>query len=232
MKAKSSILTKEERDVLILTVPHPCGQHLNNTEIGQCLGISATRVKTLIHQACAKLKAHNRNEAIFFAVRRGEIRPDEFYSLEELAEIFTALHPDIFRRTTHLEVREDLEHGYLPGKNDTHTIIIKNAKLTKSERDVLILVGRGLKNKEIADTLYISINAVNTFLYRPYTTLGTHNRVGAVVLALKRGEINVTEIYSINELVRALTTLGAESLDKIAQLIIQKHEQKPVLTGS
>src|SRR4030042_6687885 len=103
MKEKDVILTKVERAVLILSAPHPGGQHFSNTEIGQRLGIAATRVKTLIHQACAKLEAHNRNEAIYFAVIRGELRPDELYTLDELAELFIAYHPDMLRMSTHLE---------------------------------------------------------------------------------------------------------------------------------
>ena len=47
MKAKGSILTKEERDVLILAAPHTNGQSLSNCEIGLRLGISITKVKTL-----------------------------------------------------------------------------------------------------------------------------------------------------------------------------------------
>jgi DNA-binding CsgD family transcriptional regulator len=190
-------------------------------------------VKTLIHQICIKLEAHNRNEAIFFAVRRGEIRPNELYTLDELAELFSAFHPDMLRRVTHL-VREDLEHGHLSGKDEQiiRTDRRKDTILTKCERDVLILVGRGLTNREIADTLYISINAVSTFLYRACTKLGTHKRVGALVLALKRGEISMGEIYSLNELVRALATLEAESIEKIAQLLTQKLGQEPVPAGS
>ncbi|MGD0876971.1 MAG: sigma factor-like helix-turn-helix DNA-binding protein, partial [Anaerolineales bacterium] len=65
MKTMNAILTKEERDILILVSLHPGGKHLSNSEIGQRLGISVTRVKTLMHQACAKLNAHNRNEAVF-----------------------------------------------------------------------------------------------------------------------------------------------------------------------
>src|SRR4030042_2260417 len=117
MKAKDTILTKEERDVLILAAPQLSGHHLNNAEIGQHLGISASRVKTLIHQICIKLEASNRNEAIFIAIRRRIVSLNELYSLDELAELFGAFCPDMLRRVTQL-VQEELEYGRLQWKDE------------------------------------------------------------------------------------------------------------------
>lgn len=233
MKEKSTVLTREERDILILGTIHPRGKHLSNNEIGRRLGISVSRVKNLIHHACLKLGAHNRIEAIFFAMKRGEISLNEVYSLDEIAEILSSLSPDMLRRIAHL-VRQELEHGHLPGKDEQ--IILTDRRqdttLTKRERDVLILAGRGLTNIEIADRLYISISAVRTFLNRACTKLGACRRADAVVLALKQREISVGEITSLNEVVQGLAPLGADSVEKIAQLLNQKLGQEPIPTGS
>jgi len=233
MKTKSTVLTTEERDILILGTIHPRGKHLSNSEIGQRLGISVSRVKNLIHQACVKLEAHNRIEAIFFAMKQGEIDINEVYSLDEIAEILSSLSPDMLRRIAHL-VRQELEGGHLPGKDEQ--IITTDRRqdtiLTKRERDVLILAGRGLTNKEIADKLYISISAVRTFLNRACTKLGARRRADAVVLALKQREISVGEITSLNEVVQGLAPLGADSVEKMAQLLNQELGQEPVPTGS
>jgi DNA-binding CsgD family transcriptional regulator len=233
MKTKSTVLTREERDVLILGTIHPRGKHLSNSEIGQRLGISVSRVKNLVHQACVKLEAHNRIEAIFFAMRRGDISLNEVYSPDEIAEILSSLSPDMLRRIAHL-VRQELEYGRLPGKDEQ--IILADRRqdttLTRRERDVLILAGRGFTNKEIADRLYISISAVRTFLNRACTKLGARKRADAVVLALKQGEISVGEITSLNEVVQGLAPVGAESLEKMAQMLNQKLGQEPVPTGS
>jgi DNA-binding CsgD family transcriptional regulator len=231
MKTKSTVLTKEERDILILAALH--GQHLNNTEIGQRLGISVSRVKNLVHQACVKLEAHNRIEAIFFAMKQGEISLNEVYSLDEIAEILSSLSPDMLRRIAYL-VRQELEYGYLPQKNEQiiRTDRRQDTTLTKRERDVLILAGRGLTNIEIADRLYISISAVRTFLNRACTKLGARKRADAVVLALKQREIGVGEITSLTEVVQGLAPLGADSVEKMAQLLNQKLGQEPVPTGS
>jgi len=233
MKTKSTILTKEERDILILGTINPRGKHLSNSEIGQRLGISVSRVKTLIHQACVKLEAHNRIEAIFFAMKQGEISINEVYSLDELAEILSTLSPDMLRRIARL-VRQELEHGHLPGNDEQiiRTDRRQDTTLTKRERDVLILAGRGLTNMEIADRLYISVSAVRTFLNRACTKLGARKRADAVVLALKQREITVGEITSLNEMVQGLAPLGAESVEKMAQLRNQKLGQEPIPTGS
>jgi DNA-binding CsgD family transcriptional regulator len=233
MKTRSTVLTREERDILILGTIHPRGKHLSNTEIGQSLGISISRVKNLIHQACVKLEAHNRNEAVLLALIRGDIRINELYSLDELAEILSSLSPDTLRRIAHL-VHQELEHGHLPEKDEQ--IILsdrrQNSVLTKRERDVLILACRGLTNKEIADRLYISISAVKTFLNRACTKLGACKRDNAVVLALKQREISVGEILSLNEVVHGLAPLGAQSIEKMAHLLNQKLGQEPIPTGS
>jgi DNA-binding CsgD family transcriptional regulator len=233
MKTKSTILTKEERDILILGTIHPRGKHLSNTEISQRLGISVSRVKNLIHQACVKLDAHNRIEAIFFAMKRGEINLNEVYSLDEIAEILSSLSPDMLRMIAHL-VRQELEYGHFPERDEQiiSTDRRRDTILTRRERDVIILAGRGLTNVEIADRLCISISAVRTFLNRACTKLGARGRADAVVLALKQREIGVGEITSIDEVVQGLAPLGAESLEKMAHLRNQKLGQEHIPTGS
>jgi DNA-binding CsgD family transcriptional regulator len=233
MKTRSTALTREERDILILAGLHPLGRHLSNTEISQRLGISVSRVKTLIHQACVKLEAHNRIEAIFFAMKRGDISLNEVYSLDEIAEILSSLSPDMLRRIADL-MRQELEYGHLAA-NDEQVIRTdrrQDTALTNRERDVLILAGRGLTNTEIADRLYISVSAVRTFLNRACTKLGVRRRADAVVLALKQREIGVGEITSLDEVVQGLTPLGAESVEKMALLRNRGLGQEPISTGS
>lgn len=222
MKTKNSILTREERDILILVSLHPGGKHLSNSEIGQRLGISVTKVKTLMHQACAKLNAHNRNEAVFLAMGQGEIRLNELFSLEELAEILSSVGPDRLRKIAYL-LDPELEHGHLPGKIEPiETDREKKGILTNRERDVLILASRGLTNAEIADKLCMSTSAVRMFLYRAFTKLGVQRKADAVQMALKKKEISVGEISSLTELEKFLAPLGAKSIEKMAQLLDEK----------
>jgi len=232
MKARVPILTKEQRDILILAAPHLHGQHLSNNDIARRIGIPATRVKTLIHQACVKLGAHNRIEAVFFALVKRDIKLNDVYSLDEMAEIFRMMCPDMFRKITILASQE-IDYGHLPGRDEQ---VVNTGRedgenefmLTSTEREVLILAGRGLTNKEIADKLYISISSVRTFLYRAGVKLGSHNRINTFLLAIKTGEIKLSDIFSVNELLPPITQMGTEFLENITQLISEEPGQEPV----
>ena len=233
MKTKRTRLTRDERDAIIIAGRPVGNRYPNNTEIARRLGISVNKVKVLIYQACIKLGARNRVEAIALAVRRGEIKLDELYSVDELAEFLLALHPDILRRMASLR-HEGPENGQFQGEDDQIICTDRRQgnKLTKYERDVLTLAGRGLANREIADTLYLSIDTVGKFLNRAYTKLGASKRLDAVLLAIKRGEISLSEIYSFNELLEFLIPLRTESVNKISQILKQKLRQQTMLTGN
>lgn len=65
------------------------------------------------------------------------------------------------------------------------------SSITARERDVALLVGKGLTNKEIAHRLGVSITTVRTHLSNVYTKLGCSNRVELAIYATQsagRGE--------------------------------------------
>ncbi|OGO02022.1 MAG: hypothetical protein A2Y59_05385 [Chloroflexi bacterium RBG_13_52_14] len=226
MKTKSTTLTREERDILVLVALHPRNRHWTNTEIAERLGMSTSKVKTLIYQACIKLGAQNRHQAIVFALQQGEIRADELNSLDELAEFLAALGPHVVKTVLEL-VRQKLEHGCLQTKYEQILQIDRkqDSMLTQRERDVVILAARGLTNKEIADRLYISVHTVRNMLNKASASLGARTRCDTAILALKQGEISGGEIFSLNEIVELLAPLEPQSIDTIDQLLSQKFEQ-------
>ncbi|WP_086609090.1 helix-turn-helix transcriptional regulator [Erythrobacter donghaensis] len=63
--------------------------------------------------------------------------------------------------------------------------------LSDREREVLTWVGRGKSNTDVATILAISTDTVATYMRRIYTKLSCHDRIGAVIKALRLGLIRI-----------------------------------------
>jgi DNA-binding NarL/FixJ family response regulator len=59
--------------------------------------------------------------------------------------------------------------------------------VTEREREVLVLVGRGLSNTEIAAELHISVATAKAHVARLFTKLGARDRVHLVIIAYELG---------------------------------------------
>jgi DNA-binding NarL/FixJ family response regulator len=59
--------------------------------------------------------------------------------------------------------------------------------ITEREREVLILVGRGMSNGEIAAHLYVSVATAKAHVARLFTKLGARDRVQLVIIAYEAG---------------------------------------------
>lgn len=60
-------------------------------------------------------------------------------------------------------------------------------ELTEREHDVLVLVGRGTTNTEIAERLHISEGTVKSHIGHIFAKLGLRDRAGAIVFAFDHG---------------------------------------------
>ncbi|MER5274612.1 response regulator transcription factor [Streptomyces sp. NPDC002809] len=62
--------------------------------------------------------------------------------------------------------------------------------ITGREREVLVLVGSGLSNAEIAERLFISVATAKTYLTRLLAKLGARDRVQLVIMAYEAGLVS------------------------------------------
>ncbi|WGD36966.1 response regulator transcription factor [Lysinibacter sp. HNR] len=69
--------------------------------------------------------------------------------------------------------------------SDRH--LLRLAELTEREREILVDVGKGLSNAEIADELFIAEQTVKTHITRIFSKLHLRDRVQAVILAYDAG---------------------------------------------
>lgn len=61
--------------------------------------------------------------------------------------------------------------------------------LSAREREVLLLVATGSTNQEVADTLYVSLNTVKTYLRTAYRKIGVSRRSQAVLWAVANRDL-------------------------------------------
>ena len=62
--------------------------------------------------------------------------------------------------------------------------------LTDREREVLVLIARGLSNQELAEQLFIADNTVKTHVKRIFTKIGARDRAQAIVIAYESGLVS------------------------------------------
>jgi DNA-binding CsgD family transcriptional regulator len=99
--------------------------------------------------------------------------------------------------------------------------------LIQGEREVLILVGRGMSNQDIAKFLYMSISNIKRLIHTACVKLGVQNRAQAVIEAMRTGVLVPQDIYSVEELAELLAFMDIETIEAVAPLLKQKLEQVP-----
>lgn len=150
-------------------------------------GIEATRELTVAGDPARviMLTTFERDDYVFEALRAGasgfllkNAPPEDLVdAIHVVAGGDALLAPSITRRVC----EQFATQGIVPSRVD------ELDGLTEREREVLVLVARGLSNNEIAQHLFLGEATVKTHVSRTLAKLGLRDRVQAVVTAYETG---------------------------------------------
>ncbi|WP_416969006.1 response regulator [Streptomyces sp. 4F14] len=154
-------------------------------------GVGAARAITAVGDGAPKvliLTTFELDEYVFAAVRAGAAgfllkrSPPEalIEGIRTLAAGEALLGPSVTRRLL-------AEFARATPVEPSPETARRLARLTEREHGVLLLLGRGLSNAEIADRLHIGEATVKTHVGRVLEKLGLRDRVHAVVFAFDHG---------------------------------------------
>ncbi len=161
-------------------------------------GITATDQITHAEYPCRVLilTTYDRDEYVFDALAAGasgfllkDARPEDLLSgLRIVASGEALLAPSVTHRLISLFAR------YPRAPQLAATAV---SQLTEREREVLVLIIRGLSNAEISASLHISENTVKTHVARILSKLGLRDRVHAVIYGYETGLVRSVDITAV-----------------------------------
>jgi DNA-binding NarL/FixJ family response regulator len=132
------------------------------------------------------LTTFEQDDYIFGALRAGasgfllkRTRPEELIAaIHTIAAGDSLLSPSVTRRVVDQMARYPVPDAASPRKLE---------QLTPRERDVLLLVARGLSNREIADELIVEESTIRTHVKRILMKLHLRDRIQVVIYAYESG---------------------------------------------
>lgn len=165
----------------------PCDIVLMDIEMPVLNGIEATRrIRSDGAAEVIVLTTFDRDDYLFEALQAGaagfllkNTEPERLLdSIRTVAAGGALLAPEVTRR-----VIAEAVHGRSRPTRQSPEL----ASLTERERDVLVLVARGLSNAEIAQALFVGEATVKSHVSACLAKLGVRDRVQAVIHAFEHG---------------------------------------------
>lgn len=77
--------------------------------------------------------------------------------------------------------------------------------LTQRQKQILILSGQGLTEREIAERLHISYDTVRVHVENAKRKLGASNKLHAIVLAMSQSQIFLEDFFGVRVVANQLT---------------------------
>ncbi len=194
---------REEKDFKIIDETHSCSKvktYLRSQKVDIILTkvedqSDLRKIQNLIKERNCKYIVAVGNadsEIIFECIKlgvRGLIRPGiSRYLLKKAIRVIYKGEEVWFGRKFFLKVRSELARlTTAPAQSD------RIKCLSNREKEVLHLVARGYKNRDIAEHLYISENTVKSHLCNIYVKLGVEGRINAALfnVTVKLNELNL-----------------------------------------
>jgi DNA-binding NarL/FixJ family response regulator len=180
-----STVRRLQPDVVLMDVRMPRLDGLEATR--RILASDTTGPRVIV------LTTFDLDEYVYAALRAGasgfllkDVTPEQLVAAVKLIASGDALlAPSITRRL--------VERFAAPSPATVPTTSAEVATLTPREREVLVLIARGLSNAEVAERLVLSEATVKTHVARILAKLGLRDRVQAVVLAYETGLVTPGE---------------------------------------
>lgn len=175
--AALELCAAEQPDVLLLDLRMPV---MNGIETLTRLAASTEDRPRVI-----ALTTIRRDDAVLAALRAGAAA---FLTKDALPDVVTATIRDVHAgrpAPTEAEALDLLRAQGTPAVTDRRDEILD--ALTAREREVFLLVAKGLSNAEIAESVFLSDATVKTHVRAVLTKLGLRNRIQVVITAHERG---------------------------------------------
>ncbi|HTL23058.1 MAG TPA: response regulator transcription factor [Mycobacteriales bacterium] len=169
-----------------LVLAHRPDVALLDVRMPRCDGLQATRriAKDAPGTKVLVLTTFGQDEVVFEALQAGaqgfllkDVRPEDLLAaVHAVAAGESRLDPAV----TAAVVAHVRRHGT---RSTAHAV----DRLTAREREVLVLIARGLSNAEVAQELVLSTGTVKTHVASVLAKLGARDRVQAVIAAFESG---------------------------------------------